>query len=41
MSGDGFLAYHEFIFHFPIRAKPVAPVVAFDQQLRAELLKVC
>lgn len=36
-TGDGFLAYHEFLFWFPVRPKPLQLSQPFDQQLRAKL----
>ena len=38
-SGDGYLAYHEFLFRFPVRPKPLQLTVPFDQELRSELRK--
>jgi len=36
-TGDGYLAYHEFLFWFPVRPKPLQLTQHFDQQLRTQL----
>lgn len=38
MSGDGYLAYHEFLLRFSIRPKPLEQAQSFDKQLRTALL---
>ena len=38
MSGDGYMAYHEFLLRFTIRPKPLEQSHSFDKQLRAALL---
>ena len=37
--GDGFIAYHEFLFNFEIRPKAIYPRPLFDQKLRSAMLK--
>eukprot|EP00960_Hanusia_phi_P012748 372507-Hanusia_phi.AAC.9 len=37
--GDGFIAYHEFLFNFEIRPKSIYPRPLFDQKLRSAMLK--
>ena len=38
-TGDGFIAYHEFLFRFPIRPKQLETKTGFDQEFRIQVQK--